>query len=98
MALNPWKKTVMPHGIDLSTGLERGVTRVTDGSACLVQDAPHADEGGRAQGLGASAAVRIMGLWVMGALKHRHAVLGDRLFNYLTAAMAVLALWVAISA
>ena len=48
--------------------------------------------------MGASAAVRIMGLWVMGALKHRHAVLGDRLFNYLTAAMAVLALWVAISA
>ncbi len=34
----------------------------------------------------------------MTGTKQNRAILGDRLFNYLTAAMAVLALWAAISA
>lgn len=72
------------------------VTPVTEGSGSACHCA--CDDAGSLQAGGLPAAKRTMGCRVMTGIKQNRAILGDRLFNYLTAAMAVLALWAAIGA
>ena len=62
------------------------MTPVTEGSASACEDANHDGAYGRGAGPAQETGYR-----VMTQTKNHYAVLGDRLLNYLTAAMAVLA-------